>query len=364
MPELLVDFITSLDGYAAADGWPGWWGLQGPEYLAWLGEQPEVDYTVLMGATTYRLMSRFAAENEPGTDALAGMSKIVFSTTLSEPLAWANTQLVARDAVEAVREMKAEGTKSMRTIGSLTLCRVLLEGRSGGPLPGGCLSRRHWKQRPGADLRRVSRCCSRHDQQPHVRRSHPTARVRSDDSVRTAGHKHGQGLTPDARQRRPGAISEAVADQRLGGRAITGEAYGASPRIQRGSHVDERLLCGCERPIRSPGQHDDARRDDAGKGRQLHALVGAEARPELRQNRNAETCSHHFLDCRRCRLIERRCWARRVGRRGSRQARLRCGRCGRRSAVGRAADRESRSAWAVEPPRLETRTNSSRTSSR
>lgn len=126
MPELLVDFITSLDGYGAAEGWPGWWGLQGPEYLAWLREQPEADYTVLMGATTYRVMSRFAAENEPGTDSLAGMSKIVFSTTLTEPLAWANTQLVAGDAVGAVREMKAEGSRSMRTIGSLTLCRSLL----------------------------------------------------------------------------------------------------------------------------------------------------------------------------------------------------------------------------------------------
>lgn len=127
MPELLVDFITSLDGYAAAEGWPGWWGLQGPEYLAWLPEQTEADYTVLMGATTYRLMSRFAAEGEPGTNALAGMSKVVFSTTLSEPLAWANTQLVAADAVEAVREMKTTGSKSMRTIGSLTLCRSLLK---------------------------------------------------------------------------------------------------------------------------------------------------------------------------------------------------------------------------------------------
>jgi len=126
MPELLVDFITSLDGYAAAEGWPGWWGLEGPEYLAWLGDQPEADYTILMGATTYRVMSRFAAAKEPGTDALAGMSKVVFSSTLSEPLSWANTQLVARDPVEAVREMKAKGSKSMRTIGSLTLCRSLL----------------------------------------------------------------------------------------------------------------------------------------------------------------------------------------------------------------------------------------------
>jgi dihydrofolate reductase len=127
MAELLIDFITSLDGYAAADGWPGWWGLQGPEYLAWLGEQPEADYTVLMGATTYRLMSGFAAAGEPGTDALGAMSKIVFSTTVREPLSWANTQLVTRDPVEAVREMKDKAATSMRTIGSLSLCRALLQ---------------------------------------------------------------------------------------------------------------------------------------------------------------------------------------------------------------------------------------------
>jgi dihydrofolate reductase len=126
MPELVIDFITSLDGYAAAEGWPGWWGLEGPEYLRWLGEAPERDYTILMGATTYRLMSGFAAAGEPGTDVLGGMSKVVFSSTLSEPLGWPNTELVSRDPVEAVREMKAEGSKSMRTIGSLTLCRSLL----------------------------------------------------------------------------------------------------------------------------------------------------------------------------------------------------------------------------------------------
>jgi dihydrofolate reductase len=126
MPELMIDFITSLDGYGAADGWPGWWGLEGPEYLAWLGDQPEADYTVLMGANTYRLMSGLATDGEPGTDALAGLSKVVFSTTLKDPLSWANTQLVAQDPVEAVREMKDRGAKSMRTIGSLTLCRSLL----------------------------------------------------------------------------------------------------------------------------------------------------------------------------------------------------------------------------------------------
>ena len=62
MPELLVDFITSLDGYASADGWPGWWGLEGPEYLAWLDQLPERDYTIVMGANTYRVMSGFTSQ--------------------------------------------------------------------------------------------------------------------------------------------------------------------------------------------------------------------------------------------------------------------------------------------------------------
>jgi dihydrofolate reductase len=126
MQELLVDFITSLDGYGAAEGWPGWWGLEGPEYLAWLEEQPEANYTILMGATTYRLMSGFAAEGEPGTESLAKLSKVVFSTTLSSPLEWPNTRLVPGDAVDAVRQMKDTEAAPMRTLGSLSLCRSLL----------------------------------------------------------------------------------------------------------------------------------------------------------------------------------------------------------------------------------------------
>jgi dihydrofolate reductase len=91
-----------------------------------LGDHPEADYTVLMGANTYRLMSGLATDGEPGTEALAGLSKIVFSSTLTEPLSWPNTRLITQDPVEAVREMKENGAESMRTIGSLTLCRSLL----------------------------------------------------------------------------------------------------------------------------------------------------------------------------------------------------------------------------------------------
>jgi dihydrofolate reductase len=71
-------------------------------------------------------MSGLATDGEPGTDALADRSKIVFSSTLTEPLSWPNTQLVKQEAVEAVRAMKDAGAASMRTIGSLMLCCSLL----------------------------------------------------------------------------------------------------------------------------------------------------------------------------------------------------------------------------------------------
>ena len=90
-----------------------------------------------MGANTYRLMSGFvddsvasaeeSTDEDAATAALANLPKVVFSSTLQAPLSWANTRLVSGDAVEAVRTMKRDGTNPMRTLGSLTLCRSLLE---------------------------------------------------------------------------------------------------------------------------------------------------------------------------------------------------------------------------------------------
>jgi dihydrofolate reductase len=92
-----------------------------------LEQSPERDHLVLMGANTYRLMHGFTKEGEPGTDVLGGFSKVVFSSTLTEPLEWENSTLVTGDAADAVRDMKENGDRSMRTIGSLSLCRSLLE---------------------------------------------------------------------------------------------------------------------------------------------------------------------------------------------------------------------------------------------
>ena len=157
MAELLVDFITSLDGYGSAEGWPGYWGLEGPEYLSWLEESPESNFTALMGATTYRQLSGFAAESDDDIFAqLNALSKVVFSSTLKEPLEWANARLVQGDPVEAVRSLKAETLHGLRTIGTHAV-PVVARGRPCRPLPGGRLPRHHRQHRARAYLRRVSR---------------------------------------------------------------------------------------------------------------------------------------------------------------------------------------------------------------
>jgi dihydrofolate reductase len=126
MQTLTVDFIISLDGYGAAEGWPGWWGLESPEYLDWLANSPEQSHPILMGGTTYRLMSELTAAGEEGTDVLNAVPKYVFSSSLEEPLGWQNSTLVRDDAVDYVRRMKEESDLPLRTLGSVALCRSLL----------------------------------------------------------------------------------------------------------------------------------------------------------------------------------------------------------------------------------------------
>lgn len=124
MATLTIDYITSLDGFGSAKDWPGFWGMAGPEYLEFLAADDDPRNTLLMGATTYRLFAEMAEAGEPGLGQMTARRKVVFSSSLREPL-WANTQLVSGDAVEAVRELK-KGDAPLVTTGSPSLCAALL----------------------------------------------------------------------------------------------------------------------------------------------------------------------------------------------------------------------------------------------
>src|SRR5262245_47677118 len=82
-----------------------------------------------MRATTYGLMSGFALEMpaDPGVAVLIALPKVVFSSTLEAPLSTANSERVDGDAIETVRDIRRRSSPPMRTIGSLSLCRSLLQ---------------------------------------------------------------------------------------------------------------------------------------------------------------------------------------------------------------------------------------------
>ena len=127
MSTLTVDLFSSLDGFGGAEGWPGYYGKEGPELMAWLEEKLAEDHVIVMGANTYRMMSQIVAEQEDPTFArMAEIPKVVFSSSFRGPLTWHNTEVVTEDALTAIPRMKRQGSVPMRTMGSITLTTSLL----------------------------------------------------------------------------------------------------------------------------------------------------------------------------------------------------------------------------------------------
>src|SRR3954453_15402491 len=126
MTTYTVDLFSSLDGYGS--GPVAYWGKEGPELLEQRAQTyGNKDQALVFGANTYRLFQRFApAEQDPSHAPLNQAQKIVISRTLEEPLTWANSTLIAEDALDAVPRLKAESPVPLRSHGSIAMNRALL----------------------------------------------------------------------------------------------------------------------------------------------------------------------------------------------------------------------------------------------
>ena len=73
-------------------------------------------------------MAHYAAqlEEDPNFASLSAARKIVISRTLEEPLRWANSTLIAQDALDAVPRLKAESPVALYSHGSISMNRALL----------------------------------------------------------------------------------------------------------------------------------------------------------------------------------------------------------------------------------------------
>ncbi|MFI7040217.1 dihydrofolate reductase family protein [Microbispora rosea] len=128
MAELIADLFVSVDGFAAGVDVGAFFGYSGPGLDAWIGEATEQPQLMLMGRVTYEALAAISSEaTDEASTRMNDLPKAVFSNTLREPLSWRNTRLVRGDLAERITALKRESDVPLRSIGSLTLVRSLME---------------------------------------------------------------------------------------------------------------------------------------------------------------------------------------------------------------------------------------------
>jgi dihydrofolate reductase len=143
MGKLIVTEFVTLDGVAQAPGGPEEDPDGGFPYGGWQApfrdekagsavfEQASKMDALLLGRRTYEIFAGYwptAPEEIPFTGLLNRVPKYVASGTLSEPLAWQGSTLLAESVAERVTSLK-ERHGELHVIGSLNLVQSLL--RSG-----------------------------------------------------------------------------------------------------------------------------------------------------------------------------------------------------------------------------------------
>ena len=130
------DVFCSIDGfgsYGEGGDWGGYWGKQGPEFLARRLAQYEEQQRLVLGANTFREFVHFlgrdkeiSAADDPINARMKTMPTTVVSTTLEGPLDWPDATVVSGDAVDVVARLEEESDVPLRSHGSLALNRALM----------------------------------------------------------------------------------------------------------------------------------------------------------------------------------------------------------------------------------------------
>jgi dihydrofolate reductase len=140
MSRVVVIQHLTLDGVMQAPGHPdedprggfghGGWAQAGndPVMPEVLGARMGPSWSLLLGRVTYERFADFWPRQDPNpfTEALTRARKYVASTTLSEPLPWANSELLKGDAADAVAALRAEPDGNLVIFGSGVLVQALL----------------------------------------------------------------------------------------------------------------------------------------------------------------------------------------------------------------------------------------------
>ena len=130
MRELTADLFISMDGFASGLNEPPFFGYFGDDLGAWISENLAKPQVLLMGRVTYGALAQFAVGATDELNArMTALPKIVFSTTLHEPLAWKNTRLVKSPMELEIASLKQQTGDPLRSIGSISLVKSMIQSQ-------------------------------------------------------------------------------------------------------------------------------------------------------------------------------------------------------------------------------------------
>jgi dihydrofolate reductase len=128
--ELTADLLVSMDGFASGVKEPPFFGYFGDDLSTWIKQNLEKPQVLIMGRVTYAALAQFAIDSTDGLNVrMTALPKIVFSSTLHEPLAWKNTRLVKTSMEQEIAKLKDQSGDPLRCIGSITLVRNMIRSQ-------------------------------------------------------------------------------------------------------------------------------------------------------------------------------------------------------------------------------------------
>jgi len=126
--ELTADLFTSLDGFASGANEAAFFGYFGEELGKWVSDHLQQPQLLIMGRVTYEALAQFApSDPDPVSARMTEVPKLLFSSTLKEPLTWKNARLAKASLADEIRALKRQPGDLLRSIGSISLVRSMMQ---------------------------------------------------------------------------------------------------------------------------------------------------------------------------------------------------------------------------------------------
>ena len=128
MREVMLGMQVSLDGFVATEKGGLDWAFRdfSPELMAATVEVLETFDTVLMGRHNYEEQAASWMNTEgPIANIMNRVEKVVFSTSLHEPLAWNNSRLAAASPEVEIAQLKRSSGGAVGVAGGARLAQYL-----------------------------------------------------------------------------------------------------------------------------------------------------------------------------------------------------------------------------------------------